>query len=463
MTITDWIEKTAEKYPHEYAVLEADEEGSIRRGADFSAVAAAIRAGRQRREQWRGRRVGLVGEDGVDFVLRGLAIMAAEACLFPIARSVRGAALEALVARVKLHGLVDGEGWTSCAAMESVDGQGDEIFRSLEPAFIRFTSGTTAASKGVVISRQAVVERVGAANKGLGIGPGDRILWLMPMAHHWVVSILLYLAHGACVMVSGGGSAGAMALARKQRATVVYATPHDYSLLADSCCPEDWAELRLAVSTAGPLTAGIAAEARRALGQPLVGALGVIEAGLVAMNRERALQKPLSVGRALPDYQLVLRDEAGKEIRAVGPDYSGQICVRGPGMFSAYLDPWRVFNNMEFATGDEAWRDGEGDWHIVGRRSNRIQTGGMKFFCEEVEAALALHPAVRACRVLAEPHPGKGEVPVAEIELVTGEKMPTEAEWKAFLETRIAPHMVPVAFTAVAAIPRTPTGKIQRW
>ena len=72
---------------------------------------------------------------------------------------------------------------------------------ALNPAFIRFSSGTTGASKGIVLSHESLLARVTAANRGLRIGPGDRVVWILPMAHHFAVSIMLYLLHGATTVI----------------------------------------------------------------------------------------------------------------------------------------------------------------------------------------------------------------------------------------------------------------------
>jgi len=465
MHITDWIAATAAQRPLAPALIEAGPDGTPERTVDYAAITRAIERGRARRPGIRpGDRCGLAGDNSAGFVLQGLEIMASGACLFPISASVTGDTLEALAQRVRLHHLVAQGTWEQRPPSGDVDGCGDDHFRSLEPAYIRFTSGTTAANKGVVLGQQAIVDRIRAANRGLGIGPDDRILWLLPMAHHWVVSILLYLAHGACILIPRAGAPEARALASRSRATVVYAAPHDYALLADGAAPGGWPGLRRAFSTASGLSAGVAAAARQALGIPLTQALGVIEAGLPAINLRHAETKPLSVGQPLPDYQIWLRDESGTPVPGQGPDHAGEICIRGPGLFSAYLDPWRPAPpDGFFATGDQGWFDPDGCLHLLGRRANRIQTGGMKFFCEEVEAAIERHPAVAACRVAAESHPRLGEVPVAEIELRPTAAAPDPADWPPFLQSTLPPHMIPVAISVVPSLPRTPTGKIRRW
>src|SRR5439155_14050965 len=92
---------------------------------------------------------------------------------------------------------------------------------ALNPAFIRFSSGTTGTSKGIVLPHESLLERVTAANRGLGIGPADRIVWILPMAHHFAVSIMLYLLHGAATLIVNSHLAeDILAAARQHRGSV---------------------------------------------------------------------------------------------------------------------------------------------------------------------------------------------------------------------------------------------------
>jgi acyl-CoA synthetase (AMP-forming)/AMP-acid ligase II len=88
---------------------------------------------------------------------------------------------------------------------------------------------------------------------------------------------------------------------------------------------------------------------------------------------------------------------------------------------------------------------------------------GMKFFSEEVEAALDTHPAVRMSRVFAKLHPQLGEIPVAEIVLNPGCSAPDRQLLAAHLRGRIAGYKIPREFTVIAELERTPTGKLRRW
>src|SRR5262249_37922264 len=142
-----------------------------------------------------------------------------------------------------------------------------------------------------------------------------------------------------------------------------------------------------------------------------------------------AATKPESLGRPLPGFEVALRDERGALLAPGGRETVGELCIRGPGMFDAYLDPWTpasaVVAEHGFRTGDHAWIDADGDLWLAGRRANRVSMAGLKFFCEEVEAVLETHPGVRVARVSPRPHEHVGEVPVAEVVARDAARPPT--------------------------------------
>ena len=157
-------------------------------------------------------RVGLACGNGVDYVILALAILKAGGCLVPLAEELTPTERIEIIERTDLCGMVLGnhESWRrkEAASVEKSTGAAwvplpwhgltnETEFSALDPAFIRFSSGTTGKSKGVVLSHAKLRERIIAANAALEIGPGDRVLWMLPMAHHFAVSIVLYLYHGA--------------------------------------------------------------------------------------------------------------------------------------------------------------------------------------------------------------------------------------------------------------------------
>jgi long-chain acyl-CoA synthetase len=417
-------------------------------------------------------RCGLLAPQGASFVELALGILAAGGCLAPIPDDHRGAALDDFVTRSRLHHLVrleeGGFERSGCPEAGPVDGAGDRSFRALDPAYLRFTSGTTSRRKGVLLGHATVLARLDAANRALAIGPEDRVLWLLPMAHHFVVSILLYLSRGATLLLPASSLAKpVLELAGRERATVLYASPHHYGLLAGDTTHQGLPHVRLAVSTADGLRAEVAKRFRERFGFPVSQALGIIEVGLPVANLDAAESKPEALGRPLPDYEVWLRGEDGAALEApTSPERTGEILIRGPGLLDAYLDPWtpadEILEGDAFPTGDQGWFDADGDLHLAGRRANRISMAGMKFFCEEVEAVVEAHPAVRESRVRARAHAHLGEIPVAEIVPVDPGAPPEQRALTSHCRERLPGYKIPREFRVVDALPHTSSGKLKR-
>src|SRR5262249_35805350 len=96
-------------------------------------------------------------------------------------------------------------------------------FREINSAFLRFTSGTTSASKGIVLAHESIFDRIEAANEALHIGPGDRVIWLLSMSYHFAVSIVSYLSFGAAIVLLPNHFGQAiMDAGRQHGGTVIY-------------------------------------------------------------------------------------------------------------------------------------------------------------------------------------------------------------------------------------------------
>ncbi len=399
------------------------------------------------------QRVGLDCPNGIAHVVLALAIVRAGKCLVPIASELSPRERERVIRETGVGAIVEASGVVRVVEVGAVDFDEDAL-HALNPAFVRFSSGTTGASKGIVLSHQSLLERVTAANRGLRIGPADRVVWILPMAHHFAVSIMLYLLHGAATLIVNSHLAeDVLAAARRHRGTVLYGAPFHHALLAAENSGAPWPDLRLAVSTAARLPVATAQAFDARYGVPLSQGLGVIEVGLPLLNLDAARVKPGSIGRPLPDYQAEVRE-------------GGELYLRGPGMLDAYLTPWRrredVLMDGWFRTGDLAEVDADGDFHLLGRSHSVINVGGLKCFPEEIEAVIAEVAGVGAVRVLGKENARFGAVPVAEIEACDPGQPPKISALAAHCRAALARYKVPVDFRFVERIPRTPSGKIQR-
>lgn len=420
-----------------------------------------------------GRRVAFLCRDGIDYVVGSLAVLSAGAAIIPVSPTLMGDEISAILERMDAHFL-----WCEANGTDAVPIEvfGRMLFltrraaretlppecAAMNPAFIRFSSGTTGDSKGVLLSHESILARTAAADRGLRMRPGDVVIWVLSMSFHFVVTILLFLRRGATIVICSQASfpeSFTEALCR-HRATVLYASPFHYHVLAHSAAvrPDALADVRLAVSTAMKLAPGVAAAFAAKFGFPLCEAYGIIEVGLPFIAEAGAAHANGSVGRAQPDYEL--------KIFNPDRDGAGEIGIRGPGMFDAYVSPWQpreqVLREGWFMTGDLGRLDASGRLFIVGRTKHVINFAGMKIFPYEVEEVLNGHPAVQESLVYGLPHPQYGQLPAARIVPRDPAAPPDPAELRRFCYARLASYKVPKEFAMVTSLDRTTSGKLRR-
>ena len=338
------------------------------------------------------------------------------------------------------------------------NGELDQRCREMGAAFIRFSSGTTGSSKGVVLSHRAILERTDAADRGLQITPADVVLWVLGMSHHFVVSILLFLRRGATIVVANHDFPFSLfeAVARSP-VTFIYASPVHYHLLsmADSVAKTALSRVRLAISTAMKMPPDISRAFSSKFGFAPAEAYGIIEIGLPFINRQSESGGEGTVGHILPDYQLQIRHPDGEGI--------GEVLVRGKGMFDAYYSPWRTCEQcLEggwFPTGDLGKLDAQGRLVLLGRCKTVIVCAGMKVFPEEVEAVINALPGVVESLVFAQEHPQFGQVPVARVVLAKQADAANMIEQlRRHCCRQLSAFKAPVEFRVVASLAKTTSG-----
>ena len=331
------------------------------------------------------------------------------------------------------------------------------------PAFIRFSSGTTGRNKGVILTHRSVLERT-AACTGLDIRRGENVLWVLDMAYHFVVTILLFLRRGSTIIICEHPVETKLAeYLAAFPVTLLYATSYHYQIMLRSTLysKELLRSVRMAVATAMALPQGVARAFYEKFSLPLNQAYGIIEIGLPCINPAvSAREKYGSVGKVQAAYQV--------KIDSPDQDGIGEILLRGPGMFDAYLSPFVLREDVcregYFATGDLGYVDQEGFLFIVGRSKNVIVFAGMKIFPYEVEELLGEHPAIQEVCVRGIPSAAWGELPVAEIVLVPGvsETRELKDDLRRFCYSKMAEFKVPKQFIFVEKLKKTASGKIVR-
>jgi long-chain acyl-CoA synthetase len=400
-----------------------------------------------------GERCGLVVADGAEFLQSALAILSAGLCVAPVSKSLAANAKDRVFSAAGLHWLLLENGRLLRLPFWSpVDYRNDEDFRAFNPAYIRFTSGTTGAGKCVLLGHKAIIDRLEAADAVLRIGPNDTVWFALTMADHFVASILLYLSRGARIVTANSARKSEL-LAEGYRPTVLYGSPDFYSWLIRSGISR-LDMVRLAISTTMSLSAEVAERFWLKFRKNINPALGIIEVGLLTLNTRS--DKIGSVGFPMPAYKVSLVGETGEFVEK---NQVGELYVAGPGLLDAYLAPWRpihcLLKSHGFPTGDFARLDGEGYLFLAGRGKNRIQIDGIQFFCEEVESVLDSMPGVKESRVFID---SKSNLLSAEIVGSPGttERLPE------LLVAKIDKRKVPKAFFLVDALPRTASGKLRR-
>ena len=446
--------------------------------AEARRIAALVR---EKNDTGRIPRIGLQCPNGVSYIVLAMGLLLADACLVPLAEELAEnerteiatiTALDMILAADALpwHGEEtvlassgsDGTGWKLHRCRPDPPSFPEDAFQALHPAFIRFSSGTTGTSKGVVLSHETLLARITAANQGLQIGPRDRVLWMLPMAHHFAVSIVLYLYSGATTVLEHSPlREDILATAAREEATVIYGSPFHFAMLSGDRGDFVWPSLRLAVATAAALPETTAIAFAKRFGKPLHQGLGIIEVGLSVLNLDAAREKPASLGKPLPAYEVALLDGEGLPVPEGEP---GEFHVRGPGLLDAYLAPWNPapLEDGWFASGDLVRRDEDGHLFLMGRKKSVINVAGMKVFPEEVERVLNEHPAISRSRVFGREHPQMGQVPVAEIIPADPGLPPKAIELQRYCRGLLSAYKVPMQFKLVESLPLTASGKLKR-
>ncbi|MFH0985017.1 MAG: class I adenylate-forming enzyme family protein [Candidatus Omnitrophota bacterium] len=472
MNIVDVIRRETELFGHATAVK--DVSGSISYRELFAGVdrmACELRS--QRIEK--GQRVALLCHEGTDYIVVTLAVLAVGAVMVPVPYPSSDFEIETLLKEMRVHILIYDRTIYRQAAKDPVlagtffdrnlsvfflkeQAFDPDAYFALNPAFIRFTSGTTGSSKGVVLSHEAILARTDAAAAGLDVKAGDIIIWVLSMAYHFVVTILLFLRRSATIVLCNRDFPEALWKGLKDhRATWMYATPFHYQAMttSDAFTREMLAGVRRAVSTATRLSEVIARAFYEKFNVELSQAYGIIEVGLPCLNSSGEMTKRGSVGKILPGFEMRIDRADGDGI--------GVIQVKGPGMFDAYFTPWKTRHELQpdgwFNTGDLGRLDSEGFLFLMGREKQMINFMGMKIFPAEVENVLQQYPSIEEVQVYGVDHPSYGQLPVAKILLRKGSDLFDESDLRKFCYRRLSKYKVPKVFERVALLEKTRSGK----
>ena len=373
---------------------------------------------------------------------------------------------------------------------------GDEAERAPEtgllpdhPAYVIHTSGSTGRPKGVVVTHGNVARLFAAARSRFGFGPGD--VWTLFHSYAFDFSVWEIwgaLLHGGRLVVPPSETVRSPRdfhqLLAEEGVTVLNQTPSAFRQLslvdAEAGAPRFLA-LRWVIfggEALDPRSLGPWIE-RHGDRQPrLANMYGITETTVHVtwrpVERADAAASRSRIGPPLPDLSLRLLGPRGEEVPIGVP---GEINVGGAGLARGYLqrpeltaerfvpDPFGGEPGARlYRAGDLARRLPDGDLEFLGRVDRQVKVRGFRIELGEIESALGRHPAVRECaaavREIAPGEPGIAAwwVPAGP----AGTALPDAAELRAFLRRSLPEHMLPAAFQSLPALPRTPSGKLDR-
>jgi malonyl-CoA/methylmalonyl-CoA synthetase len=341
------------------------------------------------------------------------------------------------------------------------------------PALILYTSGTTGLPKGVVLSRRALMSNLDALADVWEWTADDVLVHGLPLfhVHGLVLGVLGPLRRGGRLHHVGRFSPESVGRELEAEGTLLFAVPTMYFRLAnaaehDASLAAALGRARLLVSGSAPLSVRDHKRIEMTTGQRIVERYGLTETIMNCAVHASGDRRAGYVGPPLPGVSVRLVDEDGVTIESSDDETIGEVAVRGPNVFSGYLNqPEATAAAMHegwFFTGDLATRASDGYFRIVGRlATDLINTGGFKVGAGEVEAALLQHAAVAEAAVVGEPDPDLGERIVAFVVLREsgGVSRTTLADHVSML---LAPHKRPRAVNIITDLPRTEMGKVKK-
>jgi malonyl-CoA/methylmalonyl-CoA synthetase len=342
------------------------------------------------------------------------------------------------------------------------------------PALIVYTSGTTGPPKGAVLSRRAVATNVDALAEAWQWTAQDRLTHALPLfhVHGLVIGLLGPLRLGGRLDHLGRFEPSRVVAAFEDGATVLFGVPTMYNRLAaeaerDREVAAALRRGRLLVSGSAPLPAPVFERIAEATGQRIAERYGLTETLMNTAVRADGERRPGYVGTALSGVEVRLIGDDGEDIEDSDDETIGEVAVRGPNLFSGYLNrpeaDEEALRDGWFFTGDLATRAPDGYWRIVGRRStDLIKTGGYKVGAGEVEVALLEHPAVAEVAVTSAPDDDLGERIVAWVAAEDRQREPDPEELVDHVAGLLAPHKRPREVRFVDELPRNAMGKVMK-
>ncbi|MNF39829.1 Short-chain-fatty-acid--CoA ligase [compost metagenome] len=342
---------------------------------------------------------------------------------------------------------------------------GDDVVQLL------YTSGTTGEPKGVLHTSNTLLSNVRPYAERLHLSSDDILFMASPMAHQtgflYGLMMPIYLQTTAVLQDTWDPLYAVKVAAAEKPTFTMASTPFLADLIDIAPSHRDaLASLRIFVAAGAPIPEALVEKAGSAVNAQIISAWGMTENGAVTMTRpeddaERAIH---SDGLALPFMEVQVIDDHGQ---LVPSGLEGNLMVRGASLFVGYLkrpELYGVDDHGWFATGDLARMDAQGYIRITGRTKDVVIRGGENVPVVEIENLLYKHPAISAVALVGCPDDRLGERVCAYVTMHDGHSSLTLEDITAFLlEQRLTKNYLPEYLEVLPALPRTPSGKIQKF
>ena len=336
-------------------------------------------------------------------------------------------------------------------------------------ALLGFTSGTTGEPKATMhFHRDLLIIADGYAREVLGVTPQDVFVGSPPLAFTFGLGGLAVfpLRFGAAAaLLEQASPPNMISIIQEHKATICFTAPTAYRVMLKAMEEgADLSSLRAAVSAGETLPAPVYEEWMAKTGKPMLDGIGSTEMLHIFLTNRFDDHRPASTGRPVTGYQARIVSEDGCELPR---GQIGRLAVRGPTGCRYLADErqCKYVQNGWNLTGDSFWQDDEGRFHFAARSDDMIISSGYNIAGPEVEAALLSHHAVLECAVVGVPDVERGQI--VEAHVVLAENYVGDAGMVQVLQDHaksiIAPYKYPRSIIFVNALPKTQTGKIQRF
>ncbi|MCY3883580.1 MAG: AMP-binding protein [Gammaproteobacteria bacterium] len=335
-------------------------------------------------------------------------------------------------------------------------------------ALLAFTSGSTGEPKATMhFHRDLLIIADGYAKEILGVTPEDVFVGSPPLAFTFGLGGLAVfpLRFGATGVLYEAAAPPVMGeIIARHRATICFTAPTAYRVVLQSLENHDISSLRLAVSAGETLPGPIYDEWIAKTGKPILDGIGTTELLHIFISNRIGDHRGSCTGRPVNGYEAKVVDAEGKEVPA---GITGSLALRGP-TGCRYLcgDRQREYvQNGWNICGDAFSKDSEGYFHFAARNDDMIISSGYNIAGPEVESALLSHPSVAECAVVGAPDEARGFIVQAHVVLAEG-ALPGEETTKSLqdhVKATIAPYKYPRSVVFVDELPKTATGKVQRY